>query len=155
MLFSLLCLMSVFQQHHPDHSCGLPCGLQEMAELKRQLAEDPECTFKPALHSTIGALAASHRALWPDETQEEFVERLASEGVRRQAVLQAIDNIYQKQHTFQPTINQRSRTVRTNVMCHARHACAIVLPYERDTLQHSDTPQAMHVQTLACLVAAA
>ena len=57
-------------------------------------------------------LAASGRAPHLSETKEEFVARLAGEGMRRQAVLQAIDNVHMSRYTFKPSINGRSRAVR-------------------------------------------
>lgn len=47
-----------------------------------------------------------------EETQEEFWLRLNDEAARRQTALQAIENVQAAQHTFQPTINPKSRQVR-------------------------------------------
>jgi hypothetical protein len=88
--------------------------VQEVARQAQLKAEDQECTFQPAAGgASQNAFSGSRRASIMAETQQEFVERLAGDGVRRQMVLQAIDNIQMAKYPFHPNINPRSRSVCT------------------------------------------
>ena len=78
----------------------------------RRNAHDGECTFQPDTGNAFEILVASGRAPQLGETRDEFVERLAGEGARKQMVLQAIENVHMSKLTFQPHINERSRAVR-------------------------------------------
>jgi hypothetical protein len=95
--------------------------MQEVTRQVHQQAEDRECTFRPATGNAVGVLAASGHAPQLNETKEEFVERLAGDGARKQMVLQAIDNMHMRQYSFRPNINERSRAVRHS-------ACPLIHP---------------------------
>lgn len=95
---------------------------QAAGRLAARRAEEAECTFQPDTGNAYEVLAASTRAPQLAESREDFVARLAAEGERKQAVLQAIDNVHRSRLTFRPRINERSRAVRTS---HAALACPL------------------------------